>query len=239
MKIEQLNLNGMIENKLKMCGKIYFIDEVLSYEEDELLTFLSKEELDILKNKLKENGLHLHMVKSISRLNLSDDIISFLRNSYIHTIDELLLAKDIDLEEYKEEIDTVLTSNNLTRVCNSDDKQDALNAIKIRSMFLKCSIYEFRLMNSREKPLLHGFPVLEDSVRAFGGKYEMLEAMGYSTIGDLTHLNKREFMDLTRLLNEDDLLDKIHYFGFSCDWEIQNVYDHSDEVKFKQLLMCK
>ena len=97
MKIEELHLNRMIENKLKMSGNIYYIDELISYCKDELSKFLSSKEIETVVNILKENGLYLHMVKSVSNLGLKKETVSFLRDSYIHTLDELLLSKDIDL----------------------------------------------------------------------------------------------------------------------------------------------
>ena len=111
MKIEELHFNKMIENKLKMIGKIYYIDELISYNE-----------IETVESRLKENGLYLHMVKSVSNLGLKKETVSFLRDSYIHTLDELLLSKDIDLYDHTNEIDESLSKRKLIRVCNSKDK---------------------------------------------------------------------------------------------------------------------
>ncbi|MBR2841102.1 MAG: hypothetical protein IKF01_04500 [Bacilli bacterium] len=231
MKIEELHFNKMIENKLKMIGKIYYIDELISYNEDELLAFLSSSEIETVESRLKENGLYLHMVKSVSNLGLKKETVSFLRDSYIHTLDELLLSKDIDLYDHTNEIDESLSKRKLIRVCNSKDKIKLLRDIKIRSLVLKYNIYEFR--TNKERNGLSHLPDKHDSVRVLGGKCEFLEAMGIKVIDDILKLNRREFLQITLLLGEDNLLDKLHELGFTCAWEFDETY--KDAIKLKQL----
>lgn len=232
MKIEELHLNRMIENKLKMSGNIYYIDELISYCKDELSKFLSSKEIETVVNRLKENGLYLHMVKSVSNLGLKKETVSFLRDSYIHTLDELLLSKDIDLYNYTNEIDESLSERNLVRVCKSKDKTKLLRDIKIRNLVLKYNIYEFRT-NKEQNQFNYRLPDKYDSIRVLGGKCEFLELMGLKIIDDILKLNRKDFLQITLLLGEDNLLDKLHELGFTCAWEFDEIY--TDDIKLKNL----
>lgn len=241
MKIEELNLNKMIETKLKSNGKIYLVEQLVSYDEQELLGILSLDEINVVKGKLEENGLCFGVIRSVSEIGLDDDIVSFLRDGYIHTLDELLLSKSSDISEYKDEIDFKLSENNLKRVSllSGDDKLRTIDDIKYRNNMFIFGIYEYRLYSNRNyNNLKLGIPFDNDSVKVLGGKCDHLEAMGYKTIGDLTSLTRKEFLDLSYLLDED-LLSRLHYLGYECMWETREMNTDSDKGKYKSLFMSR
>lgn len=228
MKIEKLNLNKMIETKLKV-NKIHLIEELSSYTDEELEEILDENEVKIVREKLNEIGIY-YPESSISTLGLSEDVVKFLRDSYIHTIDELLLIKDKDLEDYVGVIDLALSIKGYTRVCNLDDIEAGIYEVQERRKLFNKKILENRYMNSRKDEWAYGYPI-QDSVRILGGKWELIEAMGYYLIEDLTNLTRKQFLDLTILLDEEDLLDTLHQLGYNCEWEIESVSIKNPKIK--------